>query len=93
VQYILEGDSIQVVQTLKEKGTNRRTYGHIVNDVKFLLGTCRSWMAQHVRGDANQAAHGLAKEGLKRQMDRIWVNDLPECISNIVLLELNVLDM
>jgi hypothetical protein len=78
VQYILEGDSIQVVQTLKEKGTNRRTYGHIVNDV---------------RGDANQAAHGLAKEGLKRQMDRIWVNDLPECISNIVLLELNVLDM
>jgi hypothetical protein len=39
---ILEGDSLQVVQVLKEMGPNWRPYGHIVDDAKALLCTCRS---------------------------------------------------
>jgi ribonuclease HI len=85
---ILEGDSLQVVLAIKEEGPNLRTYGHIVDDVKLLLNTCRSWMVGHVKREANRAAHGLAKEGLSSPNARIWINDLRACIFNIVLLEI-----
>jgi ribonuclease HI len=86
---ILEGDSLQVVLEIKDEGPNLSTICHIVDDVKILLNSCRSWMVGHVRRDANWAAHGLVKEGLTQPNVRIWINDVPECISNIVLLELN----
>jgi ribonuclease HI len=90
---ILEGDSLQVVLAIKEEGPNLQIYGHIVDDVKLLLNSCRSWMVGHVRREANRAAHGLAKEGLLSPTTRIWRNDLPDCIFNIVLVELNALDV
>jgi ribonuclease HI len=39
---ILKGDSLQVVQALKEMGPNWRPYGHIVDNAKALLCTCQS---------------------------------------------------
>lgn len=36
---ILEGDSLQVVQAMKEQDSNWRTYGHILDDDRTILGT------------------------------------------------------
>ncbi|XP_059442109.1 uncharacterized protein LOC132174476 [Corylus avellana] len=86
---ILEGDSLQVVQALKEEGINWRSYGQIVDDARVLLGTCRSWMVHHMRRGANQAAHSLAKESLWHSSDQIWLHALPDCLFHLVPLELH----
>jgi hypothetical protein len=41
-----------------------------------------------VRREANQAAHGLAKAATSTSIDRIWIEETPYCISNIVIVEL-----
>jgi hypothetical protein len=90
---ILEGDSLQVVQALKERSPSWRVYGHFIDVTKNLLGSCRSWMVQHVRREANQAAHGLATEGLRLTNEQRWINETPECINAIVSSELHALDV
>jgi ribonuclease HI len=90
---ILKGDSVQVVQAINEVGSNMSPYGHVVGDIKFLLLSFRSWMVRHVKKDANQVAHGLAKIGLTIANEKIREDDLLRGISNIVLLELNALDV
>ena len=86
---ILEGDSMQVVQALQDRNPSWRTYGHIIDDTRVFLGTCRSWTVHHVKRDANRAAHGLAKGGLGLATEHQWIDELPECISAIVYSELN----
>jgi hypothetical protein len=64
INFILEGDSLQVVQAFKDQGRNFRTYGQVVDDAKSIRGRMWSWMSCHVKRDANMAAHGVAKFGL-----------------------------
>ena len=61
---IMEGDSLQVVQALRELGPNLRPYEQIVDDARVVLGLHRSWMVYHVKREANSAAHYLAKFAL-----------------------------
>jgi ribonuclease HI len=86
---ILEGDSLQVVQGLNERTPSWRRYGHLIDDTRALLGTYSRWMVHHVKRDANRAAHGLAKEGLRIVTERQWIDESPKCISAIVFSELN----
>jgi hypothetical protein len=41
-----------------------------------------------VKRDANQAAHGLAKEATVTSMERNWIEEILDCIYDIVNLEL-----
>jgi ribonuclease HI len=58
----LEGDSLLVVNAIKDSGTQWSSYGHIVGDVRYVLNNMRSWEIGHVKHGANGAAHDLAKE-------------------------------
>jgi ribonuclease HI len=84
---ILEGDSLKVVNAINEDQSSRRRYGHILDDIKVVLSSLRSWEVMHVKTEANMAAHNLIKEALKSQMDRTWIEDCPLCILDIVNLE------
>jgi hypothetical protein len=33
-----------------------------------------------------RAAHGLAKEAIKNSIDKIWMEEIPLCISNTIAL-------
>jgi ribonuclease HI len=88
---MLEGDSLQVVQAIKEPTPSWKKYGHFIDAIRDILGSHRSWIVAHVKRDANKAAHGLAQEGLHQTDERIWINELPECISAIVSSELDAL--
>jgi hypothetical protein len=41
-------------------------FGQIVEDIKLVLRSFRQWRVSHVRREANEAAHGLAKEAIRR---------------------------
>jgi ribonuclease HI len=90
-EVILEGDSLMVTRALEEKGENWLRYGQIVEDTKSVLRSFRQWRISHVRREANGAAHGLAKEAIRSGMDKVWMEEIPHCISNIVCLERNAL--
>jgi ribonuclease HI len=61
---VLEGDSLLVVKALKCERPNWSPYGQTIEDARGLLFTRRNWMVQHVKREANLAAHSLAKFAL-----------------------------
>jgi hypothetical protein len=84
---ILEGDSLQVVNTLKAEGLNWSISGQIVEDAKGVLRTFLSWQVYQTKREGNSSAHGLAKEAVHRVIDRVWIDSIPESIRDIVLSE------
>jgi hypothetical protein len=50
-----------------------------------VLGAFRSWSICHVRREANQVVHDLAKVATSTSIDRIWIEETPNiCIYDIV---------
>jgi hypothetical protein len=58
-----------------------------VDDAQVVLGMHQSWMVSHVKREANSAAHHLAKFALLCPTEQIWMEEIPKCIYDIVLLE------
>jgi hypothetical protein len=48
----------------------------------------RHWQIQHTLREGNRAAHGLARAAVKLVMNKIWIEEIPEDIRDVVLLEL-----
>ena len=92
-QVILEGDSKNVVLALSETEANLSRYGQIIEDAKVVLCGFRNWEVRHVYRQANMAAHGLAKEAAAHDSERVWLEEVPNCICQTVVLERLVLDV
>jgi ribonuclease HI len=92
-EVVLEGDSIMVTKAISGIGENWLRFGQIVEDIKLVLRSFRQWRVSHVRRTANAAAHGLAKEATMRQLEKIWMEESPECISRTIGLELEALSL
>jgi ribonuclease HI/exonuclease III len=88
---ILEGDSLTVVKAIASRGQINHYFGQIIEDIRMVLRSRRSWSVRHAKREANEAAHGLAKEATRCLSDKIWLEDTPSCISHIVNLELSAL--
>jgi hypothetical protein len=58
-----------------------------------VLGSLRNWNIRHVNREVNFAAHGLAKNAIRIFMDNVWLEELPNCIRDIVILEQLVLSL
>jgi hypothetical protein len=82
---ILEGDAQEVVLALCKDGICRGSYGNVLNDAKFLLTHVPEWRVKHVRRSANMAAHRLAKMALVLGENRIWRDDYPSSMREIVI--------
>jgi ribonuclease HI len=88
---ILEGDSLQVVTTIQGTGPNWSSYGHIVADIRIVLHELRSWQICHSKRTNNYAAHGLAKEAVLNVMNKVWMEEISNCICDVVSSELYAL--
>jgi hypothetical protein len=81
---VLEGDSSIVVNAINKGGLRWSIYGQILADIQGLVVCFHSWSMCHTRRGANNAAHFLAKEGLKYATTRNWVKCVPDCIAQVV---------
>ena len=61
-----------------------------MKDVRTTIAALSSWQIVHTHQETNFAAHGLAKATIKRDID-IWLEEIPSCICDLVLLELAAL--
>ncbi|XP_050249116.1 uncharacterized protein LOC126696411 [Quercus robur] len=75
--FILEGDSANVINTLKSEETSLSIYGHILSSAKSMLvaGSCVSF--SHVRRSGNNVAHNLAKHARHVRSFSVWTENAP----------------
>jgi hypothetical protein len=79
----VKGDALEVVLALGCEVNCGGRYGHLVEDANTLLNQSSKWRVNHVRREANQAAHRLARF----EEVQLWRSNYPECIREIVLQE------
>lgn len=82
---IIEGDSMEVVMALRKSRYSYQNYGHLLEDIATSLSFFQSVQVAHVRCDANKVAHVLAKSVITHLLDKVWREDYPSFIHNLVL--------
>lgn len=75
--FILEGDALVIVQTLRRDEGCWSLFGQVVNDACNMLNNHQVWEVQHVSINANDDAHCLAKKALTREDDCLWRDVFP----------------
>jgi ribonuclease HI len=88
---ILEGDALQVVKAVNCPSRNWSRFGQLVEDTRMVIHSFSSWRVSHISRVANSAAHGLAKAAVKHIIDQVWMEEIPICICDVVLLEQSAL--
>jgi len=83
----LEGDALQVVNDVKSHGRNWNKYSHIIDDIYEVLNCMQSWLIGYVIRVVNSAEHGLAKTVVKQVIDRVRMEEILNCIRDLVFLE------
>lgn len=74
---MFEGDALQVA-TLLKKGKNEWSRGtSVIKDARSLLNTFASWTAIHIKREANEATHRLAKDAINLEGDLYGLKEIP----------------
>lgn len=66
---LLEGDTLQVVNSIKKSGITWNIHGQLVEGIKLVLQYCPDWQSKHTKREGNVAAHMLAKIGVQQESD------------------------
>ncbi|XP_059462058.1 uncharacterized protein LOC132191056 [Corylus avellana] len=80
----LEGDALEIVQALRMEGSCWSRYEHLINDAKILIQKFQFWEVDHVKREANEVAHILAKKALACGTTQFCEEHILDCISHIV---------
>lgn len=59
-------------------------FGHLINGIEVGLSQLRSWTIEHIKREANFAAHSLAREAIINVVDKVWIEEISNCIYGIV---------
>jgi hypothetical protein len=86
-QVELEGDTIQIVQTLKDEGKNWCRYGLLIENARFMLNSLHLWSVNHVKREENVLAHRQAKEALSLMNEQVHMENDSHCIVDLVTAE------
>jgi hypothetical protein len=84
---IAESDASNVVLALDTHQQSSTYVGSIIEDCINLSVCFRGLNFVHVRHEANQAAHYLAKHAL-HNLDCIWIEETSPCISAVLTFDL-----
>lgn len=87
---LLEGDALQIVQAISSDVGVWVPYGVIIEDTMQMLQRFQEHDVMHIQREANQAAHHLAKLALTLGVNRVWREDFPESLHDIVTAETSI---
>ncbi|KAL5842736.1 hypothetical protein ACOSQ3_013339 [Xanthoceras sorbifolium] len=79
----LESDSLSVVNDIHH-ASYLANLGLIIMDIQFILSFFPGSVVGFVPRLADQVAHCLAKFALSLEVDRLWLNDFPPCLCNLL---------
>ncbi|KAM6563234.1 hypothetical protein CsatB_023232 [Cannabis sativa] len=83
--HCVETDCLMLVHALQGKQSQLSSFHDLVEDISYHLSSFSNACISHVRRDANQAAHGLAKQALQLDNDCIWIEEIPSTIFSVVV--------
>jgi hypothetical protein len=89
----LEGDLKQVVRAFAEMEQSSYMNGQVIIDAKVVLKGFIGWEVCHIKRELDIAAQRLAKEASKNFSDKVWLEETPNCIFDLVNLERTALVM
>jgi hypothetical protein len=84
---VFEGDSLEVVNVMRNETYSWTRYGMLVNAAKEELLAIPTWDFQHVRRGANMAGHCLAKQAFIQGEMRVWLGIFPPCIQDVLTVD------
>uniref|UniRef100_A0A803P9C5 Reverse transcriptase n=1 Tax=Cannabis sativa TaxID=3483 RepID=A0A803P9C5_CANSA len=84
IDYV-ETDCLMLVNALNGCISHNSSFFGLVSDVTFHLSSFSNVCVSHVKRDANQAAHNLAKQALQLDNDCMWLGEIPSTIFSVVV--------
>ena len=76
-EFMLEGDSEEVINTLRSTEPSLTTYGHLLESTKSTLVTSKCIAFTHIRRIGIRVAHNLTKHARHVRGVSVWVEDIP----------------
>jgi hypothetical protein len=83
-----KGDSLKVVNDLKQESVQLGWYGHVMQDARMMLHRLLKWKVSHVNCQDNEVAYRLAKLALSLPQEYLWMDFHPICVCEVLLSEL-----
>ena len=83
-EFMLEGDSEAVINTLCSSEASLTTYGHLLDFAKSSLVTSKCIAFSHIRRSGNRVAHNLAKHARHVRGLSVWVEDMPPHLYDVI---------
>jgi len=71
----IEGDALEILQALRKEESCWSLYRQLIMDTQSRFNNFRSWYVWHIRREANEAVHCLAKVDFHQYLDQAWKED------------------
>jgi hypothetical protein len=81
---LFEGNALQVIKAIEEEDPCLRNYGHIIDCIRRETNSLENARFIHVKREANNVAHTLAKLATTHVTMSTWKGDVPPSIGDIV---------
>ena len=85
---VLEGDSLAVINALRERVSLLTPTGLLIEDVKVLSQRFDQLLYSHTKRDGNQVAHSLAKYAIRIPNFFVWMEDVPPQLHSVLQADL-----
>ncbi|XBH88145.1 hypothetical protein VPH35_075465 [Triticum aestivum] len=89
---IVQTDSSEALSSLTNGALVQSRYGHVVLEIKDLLGS-REFSSQKISRLQNRVADRLAKYSRSERATAVWLGSAPPCIEDIWPLDCNSIHM
>jgi hypothetical protein len=87
---LLEGDASVVVEALRREEEDLSRFGNVILETKEMLKDFHFWKVNLVKREGNNAAHLLARFATNQELNQVWVDSFPSCISRTICNELHL---
>jgi ribonuclease HI len=90
---LFESDAQLVVEGIKSMEINWSSRGLMLEDIKRALQDFSQWKMTFTHREGNKAAHALSKIATTAVANKLWINETPDCIHDIILMEQHALSI
>ena len=84
VDFVLEGDSEVVINSLRSNEVSFSLFGHLLESAKSMLVSSTCIKFSHVRRSGNKIAHNLARHARNVRGLLVWVEDVPPHLIDVL---------
>ena len=87
VDFVLEGDSEVVINSLRSNEVSFSSFGHLLESAKSMLVSSTCINFSHVRRSGNKIAHNLAIYARNVRGLSMWVEDIPPHLVDVLFVK------